>query len=876
MAKKSSVEQEIGRISLITGEDTYSSPTSQPPTSSRRLKSFIPSLNGELAREKANPLFATGAGGKILSLFEFDFNNANGTVTRHFYAATTTTLYEYTAGVLNAVTLPFPSGSSLNDAPVFRVVNNTLHMADGLNSWIFDGTTWLLEGFPLPFSPVYIVPNAAPASYAIAASPGGLSRSAGIVTMTHPSTHRQDVGDIIVVTGTTATGLVIASVARDDIGNTSTAVTSSAHGLGSGASIDIIGVTDGTFDTAGAIVTVVDSTTFSYTNPGTALATSSGGKVSNSFDGTFIVLTVSYDFLDRLTLTYAQAGINDTDTSGSGSMKLQSFSINTNRYYWKTWADQTDGRIHESTSSAISTASGAIAGQTINVTAYEQGAASFAAASATVTGVGTNFTSKMIGMYIRVHTYTAGTWTSTTPRKIIAVASTTSLTLDAVAGFTSSNTSFTVAPMRATYWHIYCSETENSKIGQYLTSVIIDKPMYTDQSPFLGDPTSLIQPIFRPLRNDPPVGSRLIEVYKDRTFRCRNTRPNFLFFSAGGEVSSGLNGSQYESYPGTDSNTLSDIVNEDSYPVPSNRIRTLLSHGDALYVATEDQCLPWYGEDISDFAFSQVAAFNVGFAGRHAATSNSHGLVFMSYDKKLYLFPNLYAFSYIPKDVEITEQLIELGKPMRTTFEAILSSDIDNVRVLTYQYGRRDWIVVSYQDNTNTYRTWVYDFETKSWFELAVGYTSIEAFEITAGNIILVGGKADGTVHVIDDLTGTYNMAGTYPQAIWRTALQDFGTFGQNHLFEKLDFEISNAAMKADITVNIYFDPADVDNPTSPQKLTLRQVKGTNKYRGQLPSKPATFNRVMVELIITSSTNYGTIRTIKLDSKVITGMMEKT
>jgi hypothetical protein len=868
MAKKSSAEQEIGRISLITGEDTYSSPTSQPPTSSRRLKSFIPSLNGELAREKANPLFATGAGGKILSLFEFDFNNPDGTVTRHFYAATATTLYEYTAGVLNAVTLPFPSGSSLADAPVFQTINNTLHMADGVNSWIFDGTTWLLEGFPLPLSSVTVSPQPTPPVFTVAAAGvPGAGRAAGVTTFTLTTAHNFDIGQYVIVSGVVAVGLAILAPAlgavRDALGQTSGITTAAPHGLNSGVYVDIVGVTDATFNATQALITVTGATTFSYINAGAAGATSGNGTVSQTFNGRFTITGLPAPTQFSITQT---GYVNDT--GGGGTATQQSFSATTNRYYWKTYADHTDGRIHESSSSPISVPTGALTNQTVLIRP-DPGSVACASGSRDIVGVNTAFTSAMIGMSINI---AAGTVIG----KISSVSSPTTLKVAVAPLVTLPNAYYTITPARATHWHLYASETENSKIGQYLAAIPATLFLYLDQSPFLGDPNSLIAPVFRPLRNDPPVGSRLMEVYKDRTFRCRNTRPNFMFFSAGGEVSSGLNGSQYESYPGTDSNTLSDIINEDSYPVPSNRIRTLLSHGDALYVATEDQCLPWYGEDISDFAFSQVAAFNVGFAGRHAATSNSHGLVFMSYDKKLYLFPNLYAFSYIPKDVEITEQLIELGKPMRTTFEAILSSDIDNVRVLTYQYGRRDWIVVSYQDNTNTYRTWVYDFETKSWFELAVGYTAIEAFEITAGNIILVGGKADGTVHVIDDLTGTYSMTGTYPQAIWRTALQDFGTFGQNHLFEKLDFEISNAAMKADITVNIYFDPADVDNPTSPQKLTLRQVKGTNKYRGQLPSKPATFNRVMVELIIASSTNYGTIRTIKLDSKVITGMMEKT
>src|SRR6185369_14022987 len=103
-------------------------------------------------------------------------------------------------------------------------------------------------------------------------------------------------------------------------------------------------------------------------------------------------------------------------------------------------------------------------------------------------------------------------------------------------------------------------------------------------------------------------------------------------------------------------NTISDLVNESSFPDQSNTIRGMISHADALYIGSERQVFPLYGESYDDFAISQVTAFSVGLAGRFCGESTMHGLPFISYDKKALLYPS----NAVP-GANATASLIEIG-----------------------------------------------------------------------------------------------------------------------------------------------------------------------------------------------------------------------
>lgn len=531
------------------------------------------------------------------------------------------------------------------------------------------------------------------------------------------------------------------------------------------------------------------------------------------------------------------------------------FSATVGRYYWTTFADQSVNTVHESSSSPISAITGVLVNKQVKVF-QRKGTVSSTSGSTAIVGVGTDFASTDVGLRMYIDGVDVGL--------IATVTDPTHLALAVVAAATVATKNFVIVPYRATHWHIYASEAEGSKVGLYLTSVPVTTMFYIDQSPFLGNANSLFTIISRPIRNDPPVPSRLAVVHKSRVFRKRDSRPNFAMFSANEEVRATVNGSPEESYPGTDAATLSDVINEDSYPKIANEIRSMCSHGDALYIATDKDVTPLFGDSVDDFGFSQVVAFSVGFAGRFADTTTSHGMPFLSYDRKLYLFPPNLAYPYIPRTALADDVLKEIGKPIRPRLKDIKISDLDNVRMLWYNYGDRNWLVLAFQDNSSVYHTWIYDFDTQTWFELQRGFTSLGIFEITTGIKVLVGGATDGFVYVIDDQTGQFATSGNLPAATWRPALIDFGKPETYHVLNYMEYEISDAAMKPSITVKYYLDPVDVDNPGTGKTLIFTKVRGANKYRAFFTNTGSFCQRVLIEFTLASDTHAGSFRGVKL------------
>jgi hypothetical protein len=574
----------------------------------------------------------------------------------------------------------------------------------------------------------------------------------------------------------------------------------------------------------------------------------------------------------------------DTSTSGT-------FSTSIGRYYWFTFADLTTGRVHESSSSAISASTGVITSKTVKISP-SPGTVTLNSGSAAVTGIGTAFqfitvppgqvaftNQTVTGLIMYVNGVSFGVVSSVTDA--------THLTLSTPAPLTITGGSVLFAPARATNINIYASETDGSKLGKYLGTILVtaNPPVLSDQSPFINQASSTILDIDRPVRNDPAPSSKIIEVHKSRLFRRRESKPSFFNFTANEEVASGNNGSPQESVPGASVNTLSDIINEDPYPKPSNRIRALKSHGDALYIGTEKDTTPLYGDSIDSFGLSQVTAISNGIISRWGMESTSHGLVMFTYDRKMLLYPPISpAYSITPENINITDQLQEIGLAMRNKFLTIKNSDQDNVRVLWYNYGSRNWLVTCYQDNASVYHTYVFDFETKGWLELQRGVASLAIFEPTIGQKILVGGGTDGFVYVLDDPQGIYTNA-TLPSATWRTALIDFGHPDMLHIPDYLEYEVKNAGngdLSTSITVNFYLDPTDADNVANPIPLSMSPVPNrANLFRGFFApaatsaGSPGTLcKRLMIEFLVASDTNAGSLDGVMLKADPVSNLFQ--
>jgi hypothetical protein len=575
------------------------------------------------------------------------------------------------------------------------------------------------------------------------------------------------------------------------------------------------------------------------------------------------------------------------DVSAGGSLVIQ-----TNRYYWVTTADETAGRVHESSTSPISAGTGAITTKQTAVTP-QPGTIQCTITSTAVVGTNTLFTKAVTdaggsnGHPANGGGYTYKLYVNGLDFGTIAsVTDDTHLTLVTPAPSNQTSTSltgFAILPSRATNWHVYASEAENSKVGKYLATVVLPATVYTDNSAFLGLGGSLFLQIDRPIRNDPPVGSAIITTHKFRLWRRREKKPNFFNFTANEEVTSGTNGAASESCPGVDANTFSDTLDESSYPVQSNRIRAMASHGDALWIGTETTCLPLYGDSIDDFAISQITAFSVGIAGRNTMVTTPHGLAFLSYDRKLYLYPTAnYPWAYVPKDVNVTSQLIEIGISNRKNLENLDPTQLDFSTVTFYNYGRRNWLVLSYFDKVNStsgapgFRTYVYDFEIKVWFELQRGFSSTAVFEVSAGNKVLVGGDSSGNTWVIDDLTGTFTSNANLPSALMRTALIDFKKPEIYHVFRAIEFEVDSAALANSITVNYYLDPINADSPGIPKKINMLPVDvGSNLFRGFPDDNDGgtLCRRLMIEISVASDTNSGAIRGLHVIADPAAGLI---
>src|SRR5882672_9619452 len=148
------------RYTLTNGENTYSSPASVNEADARKLQSLIPQLAGELSRERPVIPFATNAAfsSRVGFFHQFKRNN-NGTIVTYWFCATATTLYQL-AGILGNFTWnPVSSVGTLGGFPVAVNINNTLHLSDGVKSWIFDGTNWVTDGLAIPLHAPVIQPG---------------------------------------------------------------------------------------------------------------------------------------------------------------------------------------------------------------------------------------------------------------------------------------------------------------------------------------------------------------------------------------------------------------------------------------------------------------------------------------------------------------------------------------------------------------------------------------------------------------------------------------------------------------------------------------------------------------------------------------------
>lgn len=969
MANKTRIKQEVvARYDLITGQDTYASATAQNPLTSRKILSWLPSDDGALHRELAQPKFLpTQLSGPVVGLYQFNWNTGDGTIQRFQFCVARTdfvlgtrtcNFYENYLGAWVFIATISP----LADAPMCKQLGNIFHISDGVTNWIFDGTAVFKEGLPFPSNPPGVavsncwLPGQSYAFIPVAAivdSNGNIQYTSSVGS----SGQKEPVWKTTIGATTTDSGVTwtclgppvawqanhayttFAQAIVDTVGYIQTVSTAGTSGNDTPAFKQQLNTTtvDGTatwtcigafpvgqnndtlnhvfsgsavraandvlIDTNGNVQVATTAGTSGQSNPtwGRALGdttvdntvtwTNFGQAIQIQRWRAGLVSAIHSVILDSFgnyqvaqtggtsgstTPTWAKTyGATTSDGSVTWINKGQRASGKTisgavGRYYWTTFSHESTFCPHQSDTSPISISSGPLKGQVTRVF-QQRGRFGINNGSSTVS-VSINVTDQptpqtplltpdLIGLDIWIDGQLVGTITAVNQNA-------KTLTVNAVwAGSSIPASPAVILPFRATHWHLYASESDGSKVGFLLAILPREIAFYDDTSPFDSDTANLFTLIYRPVRNDQPPPSKLLEVHKYRLWRRRETKPNFFLFSANEEVASGNNGAPWESVPGADANTLSDIVNEVSFPDQSTSIRAFISHSDALYMFSEKQAFPLYGQSIDDFTILQVTAFNRGIAGRFAGKSTPHGLPFISYDRKALLYPSASTPSANASDL-----LVEFGIPMRNVLDTIDSTRLDEVVTEFYYFGKRNWFVLGFPNESNVWSTYVYDFSTHGWFQLQRGMSSLAVFETADGSLILVGGAPDGFVYVIDDLSGTYVSVSNLPIASWRPALIDFGAPTSQHVIQYVEMEFSNPALVDNLTVTFWLDPLDVDNPGEGRQITMTPIRiGSNRFRG-FTTGGTTCHRVLFDFTVAASQNNGTIRGVKLVAKPYAGL----
>ncbi len=925
-------------------QDSYAGQNAQDPRTSRKIQSWIPQDDGQLHRELVEPLYASNTvSGPICGLYEFDQSNGVGGVNRFYFAAARTNFtvgtktcnfYQNVSGAWTAVA----AVGVLADAPMCVVAENNFYLADGISNWLFNGTIWVPVGINIPLNQPAISTSAGTAQVYFDASgvtcyffpqQANFNGTVAIDYLTLPSSA------VATATKSSAAGASLLFNPPQFNGTTDPQIllewaTLNSSGTITGYTQPWSGATQN-YQMA-VVCNLVIPTPGNYTitmnhddgaffgiGPGSGkggapnlvsgplnnvyqtLTAISGNQVlggtskSGNWNETFVVnfpnadtypLEIDYcNWQNQQQLVFQITASTSTGTAPnpnplpSASSNPGQITAAIGRYYWYTNADQTVGVATESSSTPIGVVSGPMTGGSINV--YQQPGLFTSTTSGTgVTGtsstdnpgpVAPQLNSTMAGQVLYINGTKIGTIQSVSGNNI-------TLTANGLAAITGGRA--VICDARCTHWHVYASESDGSKIGQYLAAVPVTQNLsttpYTDTSPFLDNVANTFLPVFRPVRNDPPVPSRLLTVHKTRQWRRVEFSPNFFAFTANEEVTSGNNGDPAQCLPGANVNTVSDMVNEVSYPDQSARLRGLVPHLDSLYMFSEKQCYPLYGQSVDDFAISQTVAFALGLAGRFAAKSTTNGLVFMSYDKRAFLYPSSLYSSYLAQGGVAATALVEIGKPMRKVFAQIPSSRLDEIVSEWYHFGLRDWWVVSFPTSatSDVPQTWVYDFAGKGWFQLSRGFSSLAMFEVSEGDLVLLGGGVDGNTYVVDDQTGTYSTVGTLPASTWQPALINFGDSKIAHVFRRVELEFDSAALAQAAQITAWLDPSNVDSPGVGRTIHLRPALGANRYAGFLTDQGgATCKRMLLQVYVPSNTIPGVIRGIELMSNPAPGFI---
>lgn len=302
-------------------------------------------------------------------------------------------------------------------------------------------------------------------------------------------------------------------------------------------------------------------------------------------------------------------------------------------------------------------------------------------------------------------------------------------------------------PAGVTHWSGYISELNASNVRKRVNTSLITTLLYSATS--LPAATNPIEPI----RNDPPSASLVMGQWKHRIAMRQENDPRNIWFTAFGEVNSTLAGNGEESVCGKSASSISDLVNE--FTFPAFRARLILEHDNSLNIFTEERGHLIIGsggvlDSLGSRDLISAEQFPQGAAGPSAGVSTPYGLAWMTPGRRIYLWTG-------------GQTVFDIGDAIGAQLDTIPESDLWNVQFFYWDGHGRHWLIVQCNcgssDDLKTLqnRLFVYDFSLTTEQERPGEWSQ----ELTDHNYTAVGTYLDGDERFLlagDDAGDVYQL----------------------------------------------------------------------------------------------------------------------
>jgi len=400
-----------------------------------------------------------------------------------------------------------------------------------------------------------------------------------------------------------------------------------------------------------------------------------------TFNGTFLVLTGS----GTVTLTWAQQGQNTTPTA-AGAVNT-SITKSVGRGYAYAWENANKSHVgapSPATQFILYTA------QNGQIQLIEQGTIGMMNNSNVVTGTGTSFTSAWVGRSI----YMAGAsgFSSVMFARIIAVQSTTQLTLDLKANGTFSGSVFQIFDPQATHLRLYATADGGATYFRVQRNVWNPNNSLTTSGLVFFDNANAEPPNFpyttetSQLYNVPPPVGAFIKEYQGRLLIYGGTIPGQTFFYTNIE-STTIGLTQESCAP----------LNQVTLPIQNANISGMADLPGDLIIWSDKQDMFRLTGLLSDntplgLGTVNTAAgngtaitalpYNLGCANPFAVAITPLGAIWVTSNRELWLFTDKYA----PRNI---------GRPIQNILSNIPTNQLTNIRTTYYHSLNRNWVSIA-------------------------------------------------------------------------------------------------------------------------------------------------------------------------------------